>query len=57
MAGKAVVAAPMIASYCIVSLLLGHAVLKEKLRKWQYACVAAAMAGIVLLGISEGLAE
>ena len=57
MAGKAVVAAPMIASYCIVSLLLGHAVLKEKLRKWQYACVAAVVAGIVLLGISEGLAE
>ena len=57
MAGKAVIAAPMIASYCIVSLLLGHAVLKEKLRRWQYACVAAVVVGIVLLGISEGLSE
>ena len=57
MAGKPVVAAPMVASYCIVSLLLGRLILKEKLRIAQYACVAAVVVGIVLLGISEGLAE
>ena len=57
MAGKPIVAAPMIASYCIVSLLLGRLILKEKLRIAQYACVAAVVVGIVLLGISEGLAE
>lgn len=57
MAGKPIVAAPMVASYCIVSLLLGRLILKEKLRIAQYACVAAVVVGIVLLGISEGLAE
>ncbi len=57
MAGKPVVAAPMVASYCIVSLLLGRLILKEKLKIAQYACVAAVVVGIVLLGISEGLAE
>ena len=57
MAGKPIVAAPMVASYCIVSLLLGRLLLKEKLRVAQYACVAAVVVGIVLLGISEGLAE
>ena len=57
MAGKPVVAAPMVASYCIVSLLLGRLILKEKLKIAQYACVAAVVVGIVLLGISEGLSE
>lgn len=57
MAGKPVVAAPMVASYCIVSLLLGRLILKEKLKTAQYVCVAAVVVGIVLLGISEGLAE
>ena len=57
MAGKPIVAAPMVASYCIVSLLLGRLILKEKLKAAQYACVAAVVVGIVLLGVSEGLAE
>ncbi|MBR4770019.1 MAG: hypothetical protein IK090_03715 [Clostridia bacterium] len=57
MAGKPVVAAPMVASYCIVSLLLGRLILKEKLKVAQYACVAAVVVGIVLLWISEGLSE
>jgi len=49
-------AAPMIASYCIVSLLLSVGILKEKLEFSQYACVAAVIAGVMLLGVSEGLA-
>ena len=57
MAQNPVVAAPMVASYCIVSVLLSRIFLKEKLKASQYACVAAVIAGIVLLGISEGLAE
>lgn len=56
MSGNAVVAAPMIASYSIVSVILSRIFLKEKLSKKQYAAVAAVMAGIVLLGIAEGLA-
>jgi drug/metabolite transporter (DMT)-like permease len=57
MSENPVVAAPMIASYCIVSAILSRIFLKEKLRAAQYACIAAVIAGIVLLGVSEGLAE
>lgn len=57
MASKPMLAAPMVASYCIVSAILARIFLKEKLKASQYACVAAVIAGIILLGISEGLAE
>ena len=57
MARKPLLAAPMVASYCIVSVILSRIFLKEKLKAGQYACVAAVIAGIVLLGISDGLAE
>lgn len=57
MASKPMLAAPMIASYCIVSVILSRIFLKEKLKASQYACVAAVIVGIVLLGISEGLSE
>ena len=57
MAARPVLAAPMVASYCIVSLILSRIFLKEKLKGNQYACVAAVIVGIVLLGISEGLGE
>ncbi len=57
MASKPMLAAPMVASYCIVSALLARVFLKEKLKASQYACVAAVIVGIVILGISEGLAE
>ena len=57
MSGQGVVAAPMIAAYSIVSLILSRIFLKEKLTKKQYLTVAAVMTGIILLGIAEGLAE
>lgn len=57
MALKPMLAAPMIASYCIVSVILSRIFLKEKLKKGQYACVIAVILGIVILGISEGIAE
>lgn len=57
MAAKPLLAAPMVASYCIVSILLSRLVLKEKLSRAQTACIAAVVAGIVLLGVAEGLAE
>ena len=55
MALKPMLAAPMVASYCIVSVILSRIFLKEKLKKSQYACVIAVIAGILLLGISEGI--
>ncbi len=57
MAAKPLLAAPMVASYCIVSVVLSRLILKEKLKTSQYACVAAVIVGIVLLGIAEGIAE
>ena len=57
LSGTAIVAAPMIASYSIVSVLLSRFFLKEKLEKKQYIVIALVMFGIVLLGISEAIAE
>lgn len=57
MASNPMLAAPMIGSYCIVSVILGRIFVKEKLKASQYACIFAVIAGIVILGISEGLAE
>lgn len=57
MAKNPVLAAPMVASYCIISVILSRVFLKEKLSIHQYSCIFAVIAGIVLLGISEGLAE
>lgn len=56
MAKSPMLAAPMVASYCIVSVLLSRIFLKEKPEKSKYACIFPVIAGIVLLGISEGLA-
>ncbi|MBQ7736517.1 MAG: EamA family transporter [Oscillospiraceae bacterium] len=55
MAKNPVVAAPMVASYCVVSMLLGRVIIKEKLKAKQYACIAAVVAGIIMLGVSEGI--
>ncbi len=57
MAAKPLLAAPMVASYCIVSVLLSRLLLKEKLSRSQTVCIAAVIAGIVALGVAEGLAE
>lgn len=55
MSRNPVVAAPMVASYCIVSVLLGRLFLKEKLKPAQYVCVFLVIAGIVIIGINDGL--
>lgn len=57
MASRPVIAAPMVASYCIVSVILSRIILKEKLKASQAVCVISVIAGIVLLGIAEGLSE
>ena len=55
MARNPVVAAPMVASYCVVSVLLGRLILKEKLKPAQYLCILAVIAGIIIIGINDGL--
>lgn len=47
---NAVVAAPLISSYCVFSVLLSRLILKEKLKPLQYIIIAALAAGIVILG-------
>ncbi len=56
MSGNGMVAAPLIASYCVASVVLARIFLKEKLTFWQYCMVICVFAGILLLGIAEGLA-
>ncbi len=46
-----IVAAPMISSYCLFSLIWARVVLKEKLTRLQYAAIAVAAVGIVILGM------
>ncbi len=46
-----IVAAPMISSYCLFSLIWARIILKEKLTKLQYAAIAVAAVGIVILGM------
>ncbi len=57
MAANPLVAAPMIAAYCVVSVLLSRIFLKEKLTVAQYVSVALVVLGIIALGILEGLSE
>lgn len=57
MSGAAVIAAPMVASYSIVSIILSRIFLKEKLSKKQYIAVVLVIIGIAMLGIVEGIAE
>mgnify|MGYP006357314089 FL=1 len=43
---------PITSSYCLVTIVLAHILLKEKLTKKQYLSLAFLVIGIVLLGIS-----
>lgn len=55
-AGNSVVAAPIIASYCVLSVIWSRVFLKEKLSGKQYAAIIVVFAGILLCGLAEGLA-
>lgn len=50
---NSVVAAPMIASYSIISVILGRIFLKEVLTKKQYIFITIVMLGIFILGFFE----
>lgn len=55
MSSNAVVTAPLIASYSIVSVILSRIFLKEKLSKQHYTLIILVMIGIALLGIAGEL--
>ncbi len=50
-------AAPIICAYCVVSSLWSAIFLKERLSWKHYASLVAVFAGIIIMGIAEGLAE
>lgn len=51
------VAAPMISSYCVFSVVLSRIILKEKLSFKHYLIICTVFAGIICMGIAEALAE
>ena len=55
LSGNGAIAAPIISSVCIVSLLLSRIFLKEKLSWKTYVFIAVVIIGILLLAVSEEL--
>ena len=54
MSGNGAIAAPILSSVCVVSLLLSRIFLKEKLTKKQYLFIAIIIIGILLIAVVEG---
>lgn len=55
MSAYAIIAAPLIASYSIFSVILSRIFLKEKLSSKHYVVITIVMIGIILLGIADEL--
>ena len=55
MSGSAIIAAPLISAYSVVSVVLSRIFLKEKLSKKYYLIILYVIIGIVLLGVAEEL--
>ena len=53
MSGGSVIAAPIIGSYCILSMILSRIFLKEKLTKKEYVSIFLVIIGIVILSILD----
>ncbi len=51
--GDAAMAAPIISSYCMASVLWSRLFLKEKLSWKHYVCIAVTFAGILIMGIYD----
>ncbi len=51
--GEAALAAPIISSYCMASVLWSRLFLKEKLSWRHYACIGITFAGILIMGIYD----
>ena len=55
LSGNGAIAAPIISSVCVVSLLLSRIFLKEKLSRKTYVFITIVIVGILLLAVSEEL--
>lgn len=54
MSGNGAIAAPILSSVCVVSLILSRIFLKEKLTKKQYLFITIIIVGIFMLAVLEG---
>lgn len=54
MSGNGAIAAPILSSVCVVSLILSRIFLKEKLTKKQYLFIGIIIVGILMLAVLEG---
>ena len=54
MSGNGAIAAPILSSVCVVSLVLSRIFLKEKLTKRQYVFIGIIIVGILMLAVLEG---
>lgn len=54
MSGNGAIAAPILSSVCVVSLILSRIFLKEKLTKRQYLFITVIIVGILMLAVLEG---
>ena len=54
MSGNGAIAAPILSSVCVVSLVLSRIFLKEKLTKKQYVFIGIIIVGILMLAVLEG---
>lgn len=53
MSGNSTIAAPIIGSYCVLSMLLSRIFLKEKLSKKEYACIFLVLIGVIILALLD----
>ena len=51
--GESALAAPIISSYCVASVLWSRLFLKEKLSWKHYACIATTVLGIIIMGVYD----
>lgn len=53
MSGNSTIAAPIIGSYCVLSMLLSRVFLKEKLSKKEYLAISLVLIGVIILALLD----
>ncbi len=53
MSGNATISAPIVGSYCILSMILSRIFLKEKLSLKEYMAIGLVLIGIVILAVMD----
>lgn len=53
LSANAILSAPLISAYCVVSMIWSHIFLKERLTAGKYTAIAVTVIGIIILGLGE----